>query len=109
MLVCNSKDKALNMAINLYEATSARLQVHMLPYSGFLSRERTSRISRFCGDSRKFSLRKSIFKQLDTALVGVVHWVNANSQKFSSAKETRYMIFTTVDSPVVQGSHLSSL
>ena len=33
-----------------------------------------------------FLLRKSIFKQLDTALVGVVHWVTANSQKFSQRK-----------------------
>ena len=40
----------------------------------------------FCGDSRKFSPRKSIFKQLDTALVGVVHWVTANSRKFYPRK-----------------------
>ena len=44
------------------------------------------RISRFCGDSRKFYPRKSIFKQLDTALVGVVHWVTANFRKFSLRK-----------------------
>ena len=30
--------------------------------------------------------RKSIFKQLDTTLVGVVHWVTANSRKFSPVK-----------------------
>ena len=51
--------------------------------AGFFRGRKLSRISRFCGDSRKFSLRKSIFKQLDTALVGVVHWVTANSLKFS--------------------------
>ena len=44
-----------------------------IPYSGLLSWEKTLQISRFCGDSRKFSPRKSIFKQLDTALVGVAH------------------------------------
>ena len=43
--------------------------------AGFFRGSRLSRISRFCGHSRKFSPRKSIFKQLDTALVDVVHWV----------------------------------
>ena len=54
--------------------------------AGFFRGRILSRISRFCGDSRKFSLRKSIFKLLDTALVGVVHWVTANSRKFSPPK-----------------------
>ena len=40
----------------------------------------------FLWRSAKVSLRKSIFKQLDTALVGVVHWVTANSRKFSQQK-----------------------
>ena len=34
----------------------------------------------------KFSPRKSIFKQLDTAIVGMVHWVTENSRKFSPRK-----------------------
>ena len=39
-------------------------------------RENLSQISCFCGDKRKVvSPRKSIFKQLDTVLVGVVRWV----------------------------------
>ena len=54
----------------------------MIPYSGFLSREKTFANSCFCGDSQKFSLRISVFKQLDTAIVGVVHWVTTNSRKF---------------------------
>ena len=53
---------------------------------GFFRGRKLSRISRFCGDSRKFSQRKSIFKQLDTALVGVVHGVTTNSRKFSPRK-----------------------
>ena len=32
---------------------------------------------------KKFSPLKYIFKQLNTALVGVVYWVTANLQKFS--------------------------
>ena len=44
---------------------------------------RGRKLSCFCGDSRKFSPRKSISKQLDTVLVDVVHWVTANSRKFS--------------------------
>ena len=58
----------------------------ILPYSGFLSREKNFANFAFCGNSRKFSPRKSIFKQLDTALVGVVYWVTANSRKVFSAK-----------------------
>ena len=44
----------------------------------FFCERKLSRILRVCGDSRKFSLRKSIFKQLDTALVGMMHWFAAN-------------------------------
>ena len=53
--------------------------------AGFFRGRKLSRISCFCGDLQKFSPRKSIFKQLDTALVGVVH-VSANSRKFSLRK-----------------------
>ena len=35
---------------------------------------------------KSFYPQKYIFKQLDTALVGVVHWVTANSRKFSLQK-----------------------
>ena len=52
----------------------------------FFRGRKLSRISHFCGDSRIFSTRKSTFKQLDTVLVGVVHWVTANSLKFSPRK-----------------------
>ena len=54
--------------------------------TGFLLREKLSQISRFCGDFRKFSPWKSISKQLDTVLMGVVHWVTANSGMFSPQK-----------------------
>ena len=60
-------------------------------------------------NSRKFYPRKSIFKQLDTVLVGVVHsglpqiresfirenLFSSNLRKFSPAKETRYMVSFT--------------
>ena len=74
--------------------------------AGFFRGRKLSRISRVCGDSQKVSPRKSIIKQLDTALVDVVHWVTANSRKFlrenlfssnsgkfSPAKETRYTVY----------------
>ena len=64
-------------------STHCVLQHHI---ASFFRGRKLSRISCFCDDLRKFSLRKSIFKQLDTALVGVVHWVTANSQKFSPRK-----------------------
>ena len=54
--------------------------------AGFFRGRKLSRILRFCGDSRKFYPRKSIVKQLDTVLVGVVHWVTANSQTISPRK-----------------------
>ena len=54
--------------------------------AGFFRGRKLSRISRFGGDSQKFSPRKSIFKQLDTALVDVVHWIPVNSRKFSHQK-----------------------
>ena len=73
--------------------------------AGFFRGRKLSRISRFCGDLRKLSSRKSILKQLDTALVGVVH-VTANSRKFSlrkcifkqfakvfSREKTRYTVY----------------
>ena len=47
--------------------------------AGFFRGRKLSRISHFGGDSRKFSPRKSIFKQLDTVLVGVVHLLPTNS------------------------------
>ena len=56
--------------------------------AGFFRGRKLSQISRFCGDLRKFSQRKSIFKQLDTALVGMVHWISANSRKFSLRNST---------------------
>ena len=40
--------------------------------AGFFRGRKLSRILRFCGDSRKLSPLKSIFKQLDTVLVGVM-------------------------------------
>ena len=58
------------------------LWLHSYRIEGFFRGRKLLRISCFCGDLRKFSPRKSIFKQLDTALVGVVHWVTANSRKF---------------------------
>ena len=51
--------------------------------TGFLSRDKTFANFAFLRRFAKFSPRKSIFKQLDTALVGVMHWVTANSRKFS--------------------------
>ena len=68
------------------EAAHELLVLHILFYSnyiqyhtaGFFRGRNLSRISRFCDDSRKFSLKKSIFKQLDTTLVGVVHWATTN-------------------------------
>ena len=54
--------------------------------AGFFRGRKLSRISCFCADSRKFSPRKSILKQLDTTLVGVVHWVTTNSRKFCPRK-----------------------
>ena len=61
---------------------------HMVefPYSEFLSRDKNFVNIAFCNDLRKVSPRKSIFKQLNTALVGVVHWVTANLWNVFSVK-----------------------
>ena len=69
--------------------------------AGFFCWRKLLRILCFCGDLRKFSPRKSIFKQLDTALVGVVHWVTANSRKFSPRKS----IFKQLDTALVGVVH----
>ena len=58
-------------------------------------------ISCFCGDLRKFSQQKSIFKQLDTALVGMVHWVTTYLRKFSPRKS----VFKQLDTVLVGMVH----
>ena len=59
----------------------------MYRIAGFFAGENFIAILRFCGDSRKFSPRKSIFKRLDTVLVGVVHWITGSKfAKVFSAK-----------------------
>ena len=53
-----------------------------IPHNG----RKLSRILHFCGNSRKFSPRKSVFKRLDTALVGVVTGLLQIRKKVFSAK-----------------------
>ena len=74
------KDPRPRISIDLGRYAFANTCIYRI--AGFFRGRKLSRISRFCGDLRKFSPRKSIFKQLDTALVGVVHWVTANSRVF---------------------------
>ena len=64
--------------------------LHIYCIAGFFRGRKLSRILRFCGDSRRFSPRKSIFKQLDTALVGVVCTGLLQIRKFSPAKIPLY-------------------
>ena len=70
------------MAVVLWQQFKHYYYYAIYRIAGFFHGRKPSRILRFCGNSQKFSPRISIFKQLDTALVSVVHWVTANLRKF---------------------------
>ena len=57
-----------------------------MTFSGFLSREKTFANFAFLWRFANVFSAKTIFKQIDTALLGVVHWDTANSRMFSLRK-----------------------
>ena len=66
---------------------------------GFFHRRKLSRFAVFV----KVFLLKSIFKQLDTTLVGVVHWVTTNLLVFSAKIyfQAIVKVFSTKETPYI--------